>query len=198
MVIQFTSRANRGLDRKVQLTVEEANSVRDFVLRDLDGFRNQAAENREGKLPNREREKPVRDAFGVIQFDWPPCLQRSGQFGRTDRLHANDPNRRLERSNHRCHAGNEPAAAYRHQNGLDLGPFLEYLQSAGRLPGNDIEALEWRYHHQALLLCHGSSLRIPLSRAVAGDYHFRALPSDTLDFDHRGALRHYDYRPHPH
>ena len=68
--------------------------------------------------------------------------QRGGEPGGALGLDAEDPHGRHDAFDRQGHAGDQPAAADRHDDRLDVGHLLENLQAHGPLPRDDRRIVE--------------------------------------------------------
>ena len=105
---------------------------------------------------------------------------------------------RGERRHGHRDAGDEAAAAHRHQDGPDIGPLLEDLETDGALPGDHVGMIERRDHRQTLLPRDGLGPRALLGRpGGARQHHLATIAPHPVDLHLWGGFGHHHHRPEP-
>src|SRR6185295_19447536 len=154
-----------------------------------------AGQDAERNRSDGQWQQSISKALGMIELDRVARLQRTGQFGSPHWLDTDNLNLRFEGRRRGRNSRDQAAAAHWYQNGLYLRALLEDFQAAGALPGNYLQALEWRHHDKALLLHHLLGFGIAFRGAVPGNDDLPAQSADALYLDGRSPLRHHHHRP---
>ena len=92
----------------------------------------------------------------------------------------------------RCHSGNEPAAAYGHHQGVDVGCVLKHFERHRSLPCNDIGLIERMHKGQAALAFQGTGMGIGGFEGFTVQHHGCAMGFGLHHFHGRGQFWHDD------
>ena len=137
---------------------------------------------RRGRAPRRTGSSPgsptaMPSAIVFIAGSWTgwPVRQRVRVRRRAGRLHADHAHVGSQRLDRQRDPGQQPAAAGRHQHGLDLGHLLEHLEPQGALAGHDVDVVEGVDQHRARLVGEPPRRRPATPRAPALEDHVGAV-----------------------
>jgi hypothetical protein len=90
------------------------------------------------------------------------------------------------------HARDQPAAAERHHQHVDLGDVLEHLERHGALPRDDARVVKGMDEGQPLLGLELAGMGIGRVEGLAFEDHGRAMTLGLRHFHRGGVLRHHD------
>jgi hypothetical protein len=110
------------------------------------------------------------------------------------RLDADHADAGLERARRRRDAGDQAAAADRHDEHVELGHRLEHLEPDGALAFDDQRVLVRMHEDEVVALRELARMRAGLVKGFALQHHARAVHLGVLDLGVGRSLRHHDDR----
>ena len=110
-------------------------------------------------------------------------------------LHAVDLDLRLEALDGEGHAGDESAAAHRHDDGVHIGQLVEDLEADGALPGDDLLVIVGVDEGHARLFLQLDSLVVGIVIGAGHEADLRAEVLGVLHLHDGCAVRHTDDAP---
>jgi hypothetical protein len=113
-------------------------------------------------------------------------------------LHADDAQVGADRLRRRRHAGDQPAAADRDDEGVDRRLLGEHLERDGALAGDDREVVERMDDRRAALGGEPEAVDAGVLEGVALEHDLGAEAARVLDLDARREARHHDRRRDAH
>ena len=111
---------------------------------------------------------------------------------RAGRLDADDPDRRLDVLDRHRDAGDQPAAADRHDDDVDLGPVADDLEAERALAGDELQVVERMHVGEAAIADQLLRLLVGLVPDRAVQHDLRAVAARRRDLRRRGVLGHHD------
>ena len=140
----------------------------------------------------------VRKGIHPIQRLVLMVVERPGHAGSPRRLHAVDLDLRPQALDGKSHAGDQPAAAHRHDDRIHVGQLVQNLQSDGSLPRNDqLVIVGVDEGHAGFLL----QFHRPVVGVVVGaldQLHLGSQPLGAFHLHDGGAVRHADHTADAH
>ena len=107
-------------------------------------------------------------------------------------LHADNLDTGAKAARHRAHARNQPAAANRHDDGIQIGRIGKHFQRDGALPGGYQRIVERMDEGQTQLLFHCPGIFIRLVKGFAFQHHLAAHALGLHHLHRGGRARHHD------
>ena len=171
------------LDRGADLVVRHADDLVDDLLAEREGVRADGADG-----------DAVGEDADLIERDAPAGAQRLVHGVGVERLDADDAHLRHHRLDVAADAGDQPAAADRHEHGVQLAALAmtHDLVADGALAGDDQRIVEGMDEGEAGLGDEPIAVRLRVRVAVAGEHHLGAARPHRLHLDRRRRLRHDD------
>ena len=117
-------------------------------------------------------------------------LQAGGAFG----FDAEHPSPRAQILHIGANAGDQAAAAHRHEHRVRTGMLVHDLHPHRALAGDDLRIVVWMHRDEALRLGQSLGLRRRLVVAVPVEYDFGTEAQDGVDLDVRRVAAHDDVR----
>ena len=130
----------------------------------------------------------------------------SGRFSRRDRvperriersLRADDRDLRIERFGRHRNSGNQPAAADRNDQHLEIGHVFEHFQRDRALAGDDVLVVVRMHPGQIALVRHGFGARLRLRDAFTVQHDLGAVGLGRRHLHERRRHRHHHARRNP-
>ena len=116
------------------------------------------------------------------------AIHRRVAFG----LHADHFDGGLDALRGGCDAGNQAAAADRHDQGFELRPGSQHLEPKRALAGNNFFIVVRMHHRQPARCGYGQCVRLRSVEVLAVQDHFGAVAARALDLNRRREARHHD------
>ncbi len=189
-----TAAAPEKLDGHAGLEPEPARGFAHLLVVHQHDLVDLLADDREVELGAAARGQGVGGRGDAWQLDHGPGADALVERGRPHGLDADDAHRRADRLGGGGHSGDEPAAADRHQQQIDLRHLLEDLEADRRLAGNDCRIGERVDVGPALALRRVAGRPVGVIPDVALPHDPGAPALELLGFARRRVGRQVDHR----
>ncbi len=183
-----------GLADRARVLEDVLDGGADLVVVDQHDLVDEALRQGEGLLAYAPDRDAVRKQTDALERNALAGLQRFVHGRRIFGLDTDDLDARIDLLDECGNAGNQAAAADRHEHGVDLARGLPHDFQADRaLPGNDVDVVERMHEHQVALARDRERVLVGGVVAVSIQHDFRAEFGHGAYFDLGSGARHHHH-----
>ena len=181
-----------SLDHQLRSFEQDDDGAADLVLADLDDLVDEALDERERQVPGTLHGDAVGDGRDTLDVDRPAGRERRRPRCTAFGLHADHAHLGPQRLDGDGNAGEQTAAAQRHDDRVGVRGLLEHLQPDRALARDDRLVVERRHEDPALRI--GARGGVALLERLAREHDLRAVVGRRDLLRERGVDRHVDAR----